>query len=90
MYLRPQNRWAQLVERSQVKHKLIEKASGAEVKPGMTLISHKNDMYKLISFRVQQPPSTGKVLVQPIGDNTGKFDREFYPSVFDLEIVEAE
>ena len=71
-----------------MRHILIEKASGAEVKPGMTLIDFRNKMWKLVSFKVTAPPSTGKVTVISVDED--KHEREFYPAVFGLEIVEAE
>jgi hypothetical protein len=70
-----------------MRHKLIEKASGAEVKPGMNILDFRGDIWILDSFRVTAPPSTGKVTVY--SGNDPDFKREFYPSVFDLEIVEV-
>ena len=71
-----------------MRHKLIEIKSGAEVKPGMTIIDFKGEIWKLIAFRMIAPPSTGQVIVQ----NTDAYKevQEFYPSVFDLKIVEIE
>jgi len=72
-----------------MRHKLIEIKSGAEVKPGMTCIDFRNEMWKLVSFRVNTPPSTGKVTMTRVGDDK-HYEREFYPSVFDFQIVEAD
>lgn len=72
-----------------MRHKLIEIKSGAEVKPGMTIIDFRNEIWKLVSFRVTTPPSNGKVTVVS-ADTDNKMEREFYPSVFDLKIVEIE
>lgn len=71
-----------------MRHKLIETKTGAEVKPGMTILDFRDEIWKLISFRVTAPPSWGKVLVQSTDGK--RTEREFYPSVFDLQIVEAE
>jgi hypothetical protein len=71
-----------------MRHKLIEKASGNEVKPGMNILDFRGEIWVFESFRVTAPPSTGKITVRKPGpDET--FSREFYPSVCDLEIVEV-
>ena len=72
-----------------MRHKLIEIKSGAEVKPGMTIIDFRNEIWKLVSFQVMSPPSTGRVTVIS-ADSDNKMERQFYPSVFDLKIVEIE
>lgn len=72
-----------------MRHKLIEMATGAEVKPGMNLIDFRNEMYKLVSFTVMSPPSTGRVVVTA-ADDPHKREHEFYPSVFGLKIVEID
>ncbi len=70
-----------------MKYKLIESASGKEIKPGMNLVSFNNQMYKFKDFKSpKHGGSTGRVNVTHC--DTG-VEREFYPSVFGLEIVEA-
>ena len=68
------------------RHKLVEEQTGAEVKPGMNIISFRNEVYKLVSFKVYQPPSTGRVIAKHVDTGT---ERELYPSVFGLKIVEV-
>jgi hypothetical protein len=67
--------------------KLVEIASGKEVKPGMNVLDFRDEIWQLVKF---DPPrtaaSTGKVTVTQKGH---KFDSTFYPSVFDLKIVEV-
>ena len=69
-----------------MRHKLIEKASGKEVKPGMRIVDvlHQQ-LYELVSFKVKAPPSTGQVIV--VNCDT-KHEGAYYPSVFGLEIRE--
>jgi len=67
-------------------YKLIEEASGNEVKPGMTILSFRNELYKFISFRApHKPGSTGRINVEHC--DTGR-EQEFFPTVFGLKIVE--
>lgn len=71
-----------------MKHRLIETASGAEVKPGMRLVDFRKDIWELVSFRAPSTgASTGRVIVRK---TDGTRECEFYPHVFDLKIVEAE
>ena len=67
-------------------YKLIEEASGNEVKPGMTLIDNSNEMWKLVSFKSKPFPSIGRVTVRHVGKD---YERDLYPSVFGLKIVES-
>lgn len=65
---------------------LVETASGNTVKTGMRLLSYKNEVYELVSFRAPHgAESTGRVVVRHC-DSGGT--REFFPSVFGLEIQE--
>lgn len=68
-----------------MRHKLVENASGAEVKPGMRLIRD-GQIYELVDFQVRQPPSTGRVRVRNVETRAV---HEYYPSVFDLRIEEV-
>lgn len=71
-----------------MKYRLIEEASGNEVKPGMNLVTFKNELYKFNSFRSPlHAGSTGRVNVTDV--DTG-VEYEFYPQVFGLKIVEAQ
>ena len=70
-----------------MKHKLVEEASGKEVKPGMTVVSFRNELFKFLDFRSpQHSGSTGRVHVKHC--DTG-LEQEFYPQVFGLKIIEA-
>lgn len=69
-----------------MRHKLVERASGNEVKPGMNLLDSTNTIWVLDSFRAGTPPSTGRVTVH-LADNKNVF-HDFYPSVFGLVIME--
>lgn len=72
-----------------MKHKLIEAASGNEVKPGMTILDFRNDIYKVVSFTSpRHAGSSGRVNVVSVED-TPAVERSYYPSVFGLKIVEA-
>lgn len=71
-----------------MRHKVIEEASGNEVKPGMKVLSFRNEIYEFQSFRSPQSAgSTGRVQVKHCDTGT---EQEFYPSVFGLKIVEAQ
>lgn len=71
-----------------MRYKLIETASGKEVKPGMTILDHHNHIWKLQGvWPPRSASSTGRVIVQDT-DNLNEVC-EFYPSVFGLQIVEA-
>jgi hypothetical protein len=71
-----------------MKCKLIEEASGNEVKPGMTVLNFRNEIYKVTGFlSPQHVGSTGRVLVVSCDENTK--EQMFYPNVFGLKIVEA-
>ena len=70
-----------------MRYKVVEEASGNEVKPGMRICSFRGDLYEFNSFRSpQHAGSTGRVNVTHC-DN--KVEYEFYPNVFGLKIVEA-
>jgi len=64
-----------------MKHKLIEIKTGAEVKPGMNILSFRNEIWKLESFKGSK--------LTAVNPETG-WRQEFYPTVFDLKIVEAQ
>jgi len=71
-----------------MKHKLVEEASGKEVKPGMKVLSFKDEIYEFQSFRSpQHAGSTGRVQVKCCDSG---IEQEFYPQVFGLKIVEAQ
>lgn len=71
-----------------MRHKLIEEASGNEVKPGMKILNFRNEIWEYLSFRSPQSAgSTGRVHVKHC--DTG-VEREFYPQVFGLKIIEAQ
>ena len=73
-----------------MKYKLIEKASGSEVKPGMRVLSFRNEIFEVLSFdSPNRAGSTGRVNVKPVEGPELKQEQSFYPSVFGLEIVEA-
>jgi hypothetical protein len=64
-------------------HQLINESTGLPVKPGDMLTSHRGMHAQLVSFRVLSPPSTGRITVLVDGK-----ELEYYPSVYDLKIVE--
>jgi translation elongation factor P/translation initiation factor 5A len=71
-----------------MKHKVIEEVSGNEVKPGMKILSIRNEIYEFQSFRSpQHGGSTGRVQVKCCDTGT---EYECYPQVFGLKIVEAQ
>jgi hypothetical protein len=73
-------------------HKLINKA-GEKIEPGFRVTSFRDEVFVLRSFQPPRSPnSTGRVYVSAILPNGAydKAERELYPSVFNLEIVEDE
>lgn len=73
-----------------MKCKLIEEVSGNEVKPGMTVLSFKNEIFKVTGFlSPQHVGSTGRVLVKACDETSTKYEQAYYPQVFGLKIIEA-
>ena len=71
-----------------MRHELVEDDTFAPVKPGMRLLSYRNEIYELVSFRApRHAASTGRVIVRHC--DTGK-EHEFFPSVFNLKIMEID
>lgn len=69
-----------------MKHRLFSTETGLEVKPG-AFFDRGEEAYELVGFTApRHSGSTGRVQVKHL--STG-MQREFYPSVFDLTIVEA-
>jgi hypothetical protein len=69
-----------------MRHVLVETGTDAEVKPGMRVLSFRNEIYEVVGFRVpHNENSTGRVQVKKPGSETV---HEFYPSVFELAIRE--
>ena len=69
---------------------MVEIATGAEVKPGMRVLDMRNEIFEVVGFRVpHRDGSTGRVHVKKPGQEvTPGHELEFYPSVFELKIVE--
>jgi hypothetical protein len=72
-----------------MRHILVEENGGAEVKPGMRVLTFRNEIYELIGFTVPgSDASTGRVQVKKPGEQVlPGHGREYYPSVFGLKIV---
>jgi hypothetical protein len=69
--------------------KLIEEASGKEVKSGMNVLNFRNEIYKVVDFLTpKHMGSTGRVIVVKPEDPEHKY--MFYPQVFGLKIVEMQ
>jgi len=68
------------------KYKVIETASGNEVKKGMNLLDFRKNIWKYEGFEYDGPPSSGKLWVRQVDNDV---QRAFYPSVFDCKIVEV-
>jgi len=66
--------------------KLINKETRKEVKEGAIITDFRGDTAVLVGFREpHKPSSTGRVSVKEDGSS---FAREYFPSVFGLEIVD--
>lgn len=71
-----------------VRHVLVEKATEAEVLPGMRVLDMRNEIYEVVGFRIpHNENSSGRVHVRKPGLET---IHEFYPSVFELAIREID
>lgn len=75
-----------------MKYMLIEENSGQEVKPGMNVLSFKNEVFKVTGFlSPRYIGCTGRVLVRKPEDLALPHNEYMcYPSVFGLEIVEVQ
>lgn len=68
-----------------MRYKLIEVASGNEVKPGMHVLTFRNEVCTVTGFQApRHAGSTGRVFVK-----LGGADLAFFPSVCGLKIVES-
>jgi len=71
-----------------MRHVLVEKATEAEVLPGMRVLDMRNEIFEVVGFRIpHNENSSGRVIVRKIGTMT---EQEYYPSVFELAIRELE
>ena len=71
-----------------MKHKLVEEKTGKEVKPGMRVLSFKDEIFEVTGFQTPyHVGSTGRVLVKACTPDAE--EQAFYPQVFGLKIVEA-
>lgn len=65
---------------------LRPKSGGRPVEHGDILVSHDGEQYTIHGGQApRHSGSTGRVFVKQVGSDPHDMDREFFPSVFDLQ-----
>lgn len=65
----------------------VDKKTGRLVSRGDTITDFRGERLLFVACYAKPAPSTGRVVV---ADLDGKYEREYYPGVFDLEILDSE